>query len=545
MTARSWSESAGSNTTIDGTDVAENCARSGMNNAIRAIMARVATFVKGVSRSTKESGTTGDGTTADRATFQTALDVQSTTSVGSFEMRVVDGTYSLTNTGTRILGIQPGTKLIGSCLESTQLKAHSGSTATSFLKTPVSAAKLELYNLTLNGNSNANLAAMFDLGTDGAVQLGTYGRLDNLMARDAPNATAFNLNVNVCAIGDLYSLNTRDGVWTSNAGVGAMFRSVHPYGFSRYGIRLGGIGDSVCQSECEAPSSDSAIPYMFSGDVCSLGLGGQIIALPTGRVIKTMFAYDPTYSAGIAMGPWRPIRGTANNDYTCRWGDSTTPADSGTSTSIGTKTLTDTSKNWKRNQWRGGAVFITSGTGNGNWAEIASNSSNTITIVNSLWTSEGSTAPIATDQYKLDYAAKATNSSGVATGAGHMVDRNLTLPSAAITDLFTEDLEANTLRVGSSTDAKVLTQLCSVTATLDFASVAANVVGTPLTVTVAKAAVGDGVSVTPNATAAAQGIVYTGVVTADNTVTIYPKNITTGAIDPASGSFHVEVRKYA
>jgi hypothetical protein len=75
--------------------------------------------------------------------------------------------------------------------------------------------------------------------------------------------------------------------------------------------------------------------------------------------------------------------------------------------------------------------------------------------------------------------------------------------------------------------------------------VAANVVGTPLTVTVAKAAVGDGVSVTPNATAAAQGIVYDGVVTADNTVTIYPKNITTGAIDPASGSFHVEVRKYA
>jgi len=80
------------------------------------------------------------------------------------------------------------------------------------------------------------------------------------------------------------------------------------------------------------------------------------------------------------------------------------------------------------------------------------------------------------------------------------------------------------------------------TATLDFASVAAQSVGTGLTVTVTGAVLGDGVNVTPPAAAAAQGVIYDGVVTSANTVTIYPKNITAGAIDPASGTFSVEVR---
>lgn len=89
--------------------------------------------------------------------------------------------------------------------------------------------------------------------------------------------------------------------------------------------------------------------------------------------------------------------------------------------------------------------------------------------------------------------------------------------------------------------AQLVRQFCA-TATLDFASIAANAVGTALTVTVTGALVGDHVTVTPPAAAAAQGVVYNGVVTSTNTVTIYPKNVTTGAIDPASGTFSVEVR---
>lgn len=87
-----------------------------------------------------------------------------------------------------------------------------------------------------------------------------------------------------------------------------------------------------------------------------------------------------------------------------------------------------------------------------------------------------------------------------------------------------------------------LTRQYRATATLDFASVAANSVGTLLTVTVTGALVGDHVTVTPPAAAAAQGVIYDGVVTATNTVSIYPKNITVGAIDPASGVYSVEVR---
>jgi hypothetical protein len=39
-----WSATAASNTTIDGTDIAEGCAPGNINNAIRSIMAAAKTF---------------------------------------------------------------------------------------------------------------------------------------------------------------------------------------------------------------------------------------------------------------------------------------------------------------------------------------------------------------------------------------------------------------------------------------------------------------------------------------------------------------------
>lgn len=39
-----WSETPASNTTLDGTNVAENCSPGGINNAIRSLMAGVKTF---------------------------------------------------------------------------------------------------------------------------------------------------------------------------------------------------------------------------------------------------------------------------------------------------------------------------------------------------------------------------------------------------------------------------------------------------------------------------------------------------------------------
>lgn len=47
MAVEDWSTTAGSNTSIDGTNIAENCPPGNINNAIRAIMANIATWRDG------------------------------------------------------------------------------------------------------------------------------------------------------------------------------------------------------------------------------------------------------------------------------------------------------------------------------------------------------------------------------------------------------------------------------------------------------------------------------------------------------------------
>lgn len=80
----------------------------------------------------------------------------------------------------------------------------------------------------------------------------------------------------------------------------------------------------------------------------------------------------------------------------------------------------------------------------------------------------------------------------------------------------------------------------SLTAALthDFGSIAAASQASA-TVTVTGARDGSAVLVTPSADTT--GISYSGVVTANDTVTIYAKNFTAGAINPASTTFRVIV----
>ena len=75
-------------------------------------------------------------------------------------------------------------------------------------------------------------------------------------------------------------------------------------------------------------------------------------------------------------------------------------------------------------------------------------------------------------------------------------------------------------------------------ATLDFGSVAAQAQA-GLTVTISGVRSGDAVQVTP--TTDVSGIVFTGVVTEANKVTVYAKNFSAGAIDPASQVFRILV----
>ncbi len=77
------------------------------------------------------------------------------------------------------------------------------------------------------------------------------------------------------------------------------------------------------------------------------------------------------------------------------------------------------------------------------------------------------------------------------------------------------------------------------TKTYDFGAVSANATLTGGTVTIVGVRTGDGVQVTP--LAKTSGIIYDGVVTANDTVTLYANNITTGSINPASTIFRVIV----
>ena len=70
--------------------------------------------------------------------------------------------------------------------------------------------------------------------------------------------------------------------------------------------------------------------------------------------------------------------------------------DAGTATSGGTATLTDTTKTWTVNAFTDAVVLITFGTGIGQIMKIASNTANTITLVNN-WT----TIPNGTSQYTI------------------------------------------------------------------------------------------------------------------------------------------------
>lgn len=78
----------------------------------------------------------------------------------------------------------------------------------------------------------------------------------------------------------------------------------------------------------------------------------------------------------------------------------------------------------------------------------------------------------------------------------------------------------------------------NVTSVFDFGSISAqSELSTAVTVTGARS--GDSVSVTPSTNTS--GVIYTGVVTANDAVTLYAKNFTAGAINPASTTFRIIV----
>ncbi len=461
--------------------------------------------------------------TNDTAAIQAALDWKDTGTFGSFTVRLAEGGYKVTNTGARILQIQPGTRFIGANLEGTRLKCAIGSTATAFIEDSGSAAKVEIYNMALAGELNTSLTSGLRLGRR-TTQFGAYGSLDNIMVRNMENATAYDLNTNIMDCGKLYSINTKDGLISQLAGVGLHVAAFFPIDYSGTGLELA-LGDRVDYYESEAPAADTAIPLSFLDDA---SVGHFLLSVQAGRDVKIAVQFDETAMlAPVIEQTTIILTGTAT------FGDSAAADDSGTASSGGTNSLTDTTKTWTLNQWRGGAVEITGGTGPGQWFQIASNTKETISLVTSVWT----TQPDATSTYNLYYFIKKVGGGGIpfdkgGVGPGYSLD-NLTVY---------ETLRVKELIVGASSDNAGKTFEARVAVALDFPPVAAGN-KQDLTVAVEGALPGMGVDVTEPTGFSA--LLFTkGFVSSTDTVTVRAVNLTSGAIDAPSGTFGIRVHGY-
>lgn len=358
----------------------------------------------------RQFGAKGDGVTDDTARIQAAIDSRDPSTAGSWQLDVPDGTYLISGTGTRILSIQSGLKILGQSLEGTRFKVAAGSTAPYALEDEgggAGGAKIELYNLTIDVNNNANVTSGLRLGRN-TIQFGTYGSLDNIMVRGSTRSDfiGFDIDANVVACGRLYVLNaTGSGLISYDAGTGLHIQDFTPLGWTNLGISLA-AGDVVDYAEFEAPGSDDSIAVKFSRGGT---LQSWVLSIQANRTMKTAMQIDPTYVSDFWLGPGKIVRaGVLNSANTARWGDTTSPAASGTATSGAANYVEDTSKTWTIDQFKGGMIFITGGTGSGQALPIVSNTKNR--VVTGTWT----TPPDNTSQYKIDYFLKKVGGGGYA-----------------------------------------------------------------------------------------------------------------------------------
>lgn len=151
-----------------------------------------------------------------------------------------------------------------------------------------------------------------------------------------------------------------------------------------------------------------------------------------------------------------------------------------------------------------------------------------------------STGASARFTWRLNNIAETGSSAGSDLELFRRDDAGLSLARTFWLQRATGIATFESIRLG--TGVALLRQL-SATASLDFPSIAAGATSSALTITVTGAQVGDEVNVTPPAGLNA-GLIPVAWVSATNTVSIRLSNITSGAIDPAAGTFRATVRGY-
>lgn len=125
-TVQSWSETAGSNTEIDGTNIDEGCNPSGINNAIRELMSQVASWT---GDDTIASATTTDLSTVNgqyvTISGTTTITGFGTVKAGWLKFLKFDGALTLTHNATSL--ILPGTANITTAAGDTAVMVSLGS----------------------------------------------------------------------------------------------------------------------------------------------------------------------------------------------------------------------------------------------------------------------------------------------------------------------------------------------------------------------------------------------------------------------------------
>jgi hypothetical protein len=314
MPVTSWSASAASNTSVGGISIAENMARSNVNDAIRAVMAEAkAGFLE--TASVKGYGAVGDGTTDDSAAFTSAL------LAGRF-VYVPPGTYNLASmvtidalgVGGRTLYLAAGatlTRTTGGATtpiiwvkndECALIGQGKASQITSTYAHPEGLVIVGHRDLT-QAHANVRNCTVADIKLSGRTQYGSTTATDKCLVLISSQVTGLisyfhtirnvhfekanvglefrgDANGNYCT--DLYFQWIGNGTWTTN----------------REAILFNGGLENIVNGFVFHYSPGSTAVRMIDCD--NTGNGG-IITLPQYNFVRGTTEQDPTPSGGVGL----------------------------------------------------------------------------------------------------------------------------------------------------------------------------------------------------------------------------------------------------